>query len=110
MREIFHFWYEKGLIENKQMVLFFLAYIFHTQEIDRVKLKKMLVESKIDGGDIMPTLAQQLIKEGEKRGEKRGEVKEKRETARRMLFNNFSVEQVVTITGLTEKEVRALMN
>jgi predicted transposase/invertase (TIGR01784 family) len=108
--EIFHFWYDKGLIENKKMVLFFLTYIFHTQEIDRVKLKKMLVDSKIDGGDMMPTLAQQLIKEGEKRGEKRGEVKEKRETARRMLLNNFSVEQVVTITGLTEKEVKALMN
>ena len=118
VREIFHFWYERGLIENKQMVLFFLAYIFHTQEIDRVKLEKMLEESKINGGDIMPTLAQQLIKEGrkegikegEKRGEKRGEIKEKREIARRMLLNNFSVEQVVTITGLSEKEVKALIN
>jgi len=47
---------------------------------------------------------------GEKKGKKEGKKEEKIETAKRMLFNNFSVEQVVTITGLTEKEVKALMN
>jgi hypothetical protein len=49
-------------------------------------------------------------KVGIKEGEKRGEIKEKRETARRMLLNHFSIEQVVSITGLTEKEVKTLMN
>ena len=108
--EIFNFWYEKGLLENKEMVLFFLAYISHTQELDREQLKKMLVESKIDGGDMMPTLAQQLKNEGIKEGIKEGEKKEKLETARRMLMDNFSLEQVIKYTGLTEKEIKALMN
>lgn len=62
----------------------------------------MLDESKIDGGDLMQTLAQELKKEGKK--------EEKQETAKRMLLNNFSVEQVIAITGLTEKEVKALIN
>jgi len=46
----------------------------------------------------------------EKIGEERGKKEEKLETAKRMLLNNFSVEQVITATGLTEKEVKALMN
>ncbi len=116
--EIFHSWYKKGFLENKRMVLFFLAYISQTQEIGREQLKKMLAESKIDGGDMMQTLAQQLkregIREGEKKGKREGiregEKKGKRETARRMLLNNFPVEQVITITGLTEKEIKSLMN
>jgi predicted transposase/invertase (TIGR01784 family) len=62
----------------------------------------MLAESKVEGGDLMQTLAQQLKKEGIKEGIK--------ETAKRMLLNDFSVEQVITATGLTEKEVKALMN
>ena len=100
--DIFSFWSEKGFTRDKDSMMFFLAYISHTQKIDRNQLKKMLEESQIDGGEIMQTLAQQLKKEGKK--------EEKRETAKRMLLNNFPVEQVITITGLTEKEVKALMN
>ncbi len=70
----------------------------------------MLEESKIDGGEIMQTLAQQLKKEGKKEGIKEGIKEGKKETAKRMLLNDFSVEQVITATGLTEKEVKALMS
>jgi predicted transposase YdaD len=101
--EIFHFWHEKGFIEeNKEMVLFFMGYIFHTHKIKMVQLTKMLEESKIYGGVSMETLAQQLKKEGKKEALK--------ETAKRMLLNDFSLEQVITATGLTEKEVKELMN
>ena len=55
---------------------------------------------------MMKTLARELKKEGKKEGKK----EEKLETAKRMLLNDFSVEQVITATGLTEKEVKALMN
>jgi hypothetical protein len=34
-----------------------------TQDINRDQLKKMLDESNIDGGEIMPTLAQQMKEE-----------------------------------------------
>jgi predicted transposase/invertase (TIGR01784 family) len=104
--EIFHFWHEKEFIANREMVQFFLGYIFHTHKIKLVKLTKMLEESKIDGGEIMQTLAQQLKREGKREGKKEG-IKE---TAKRMLLNDFSVEQVITATGLTEKQVKALMN
>jgi predicted transposase/invertase (TIGR01784 family) len=105
--EIFHFWHEKGFIEeNKEMVLFFMGYIFHTHKIKLVQLTKMLDESKIYGGEIMDTLAQQLRKEGEKKGKKEA----LKETAKRMLLNDFSIEQVITATGLTEKEIKKMMN
>ncbi len=104
--EIFKFWYEKGFTGNKEMALFFMRYIAHTHKIKLVQLNQMLEESKIEGGDMMQTLAQQLKKEGKKEGIKEG-IKE---TAKRMLLNDFSVEQVMTATGLTEKEVKALMN
>lgn len=105
--EIFHFWHEKGFIEeNKEMVLFFMGYIFHTHKIKMVQLTKMLDESKIYGGEIMDTLAQQLRKEGEKKGKKEA----LKETAKRMLLNDYPLEEVINITGLTEKEVKKLMN
>ncbi|MEJ2629339.1 MAG: hypothetical protein P8078_12390 [bacterium] len=50
----------------------------------------------------MQTLAQQLKKEGKKEALK--------ETAKRMLLNDYPLEEVINITGLTEKEVKKLMN
>jgi len=61
--EIFKFWYDRGFLENMDLVLFCLEYVSQTQEISRDQLKKMLDESKIDGGEIMPTLAQQMKEE-----------------------------------------------
>jgi predicted transposase/invertase (TIGR01784 family) len=70
----------------------------------------MLDESKIDGGEIMQTLAQQLRNEGRKIGKNEGKEEEKLETARRMLYDDFSIESIIKYTGLTEKEIRSLMN
>jgi predicted transposase/invertase (TIGR01784 family) len=50
----------------------------------------------------MQTLAQQLKKEG---------IKEViKETAKRMLLDNISIEKVIKYTGLTEKEIKTLIN
>ena len=84
------------------MALFFMGYIAHTHKIKMVQLNQMLEESKIEGGDLMQTLAQQLKREGKKEGIK--------ETAKRMLLDNISIEKVIKYTGLTEKEVKALIN
>ena len=86
------FWHEKGFTGEK--------------DIDPEELKKILEDTKIRGGDFMPTLAQRLRDEGKEQWMK----EEKIETARRMLNDNVSIENVVKYTGLTEKEVRALMH
>jgi predicted transposase/invertase (TIGR01784 family) len=102
VKAIFKLWHEKGFISNKEKVIFFLIYVAYIRDIPLEQLGKTLEECKIEGGDMMQTLARQLKKEGKK--------EEKIETAKRMLLNEFSVEQVITVTGLTEKEVKALMN
>jgi predicted transposase/invertase (TIGR01784 family) len=112
--EIFNFWREKGFAGDTEKAIFFLSYISETRDISQEALKKALEASQIDGGDIMPTLAQRLRKEGEKIGEARGEArgikKERFEMARRLLMDDMSVENVMKYTGLTEAEVRSVMN
>ncbi len=49
-------------------------------------------------------------KRGEKRGEKIGERKEKFETARRMLSDDMPIERIIKYTGLTEEEIKGLVN
>ena len=61
--EIFRFWYDRGFLDNIDVVLYFLEYVSKTQDISRDQLKKMLDESKIDGGELMPTLEQQMREE-----------------------------------------------
>lgn len=95
--EIFQFWHERGFTQNKEIVLFFLAYISHTQSINQEQLIKMLEESKIDGGELMQTLAQQL------------KIEEKKETAKRMLDDGLSISTISKYTGLPVEEIEKLM-
>ena len=128
IREIFKFWHESGFVREKENILFFLAYLSETKDIDPGKLKEILEESKINGGDIMPTLAQRLRDEGKEKwmnigkekwmnegkekwmneGKEKWIKEEKHETARRMVHEDFTIEQIVKATGLSEEEVRKL--
>ena len=122
IREIFKFWHDSGFNRERENMLFFLAYLSETKDIDPGKLKKILEESKINGGDIMPTLAQRLRDEGKEKwmnvgkeigmieGKEKWMNEEKLETARRMLNEDFTIEQIVKLTGLTEEEIRRLLH
>jgi predicted transposase/invertase (TIGR01784 family) len=102
--EIFKFWHEKGFTDDVENVVFFLIYISDTRNISVDQLKKMLEESKIDGGEIMQTLGQRLRDEGKEKWIKEGKF----ETAKRMLNDGLPIESIVKYTGLTEKEIKAL--
>ncbi|MCU0289107.1 MAG: hypothetical protein MUF15_22280, partial [Acidobacteria bacterium] len=114
VREIFKFWHEKGFIREKDNILFFLAYLSETKDIDPEKLKKILEESKINGGDIMPTLAERLREEGRNEGKEKwmNEGKKKwiyegkLDTARRMLREDFTIKQIAKFTGLSEEQLK----
>jgi predicted transposase/invertase (TIGR01784 family) len=108
IEEIFGFWHEKGFTKDIEDIVFFLIYISETKNISRDRLKKMLEQSKIDGGEVMQTLADRLRSEGKKIGEERGEKREKIETARRMLIDGVSIENIIKYTGLKEKEIEKL--
>ncbi len=110
--EIFKFWYDRGFLENIDIVVYFLEYVSQTQDISRDQLKKMLDESKIDGGEIMPTLAQQMREEFldtmgpqlKDEGKKEG----KRETAKKMLKKGFDLDTIIDITGLEKTVIEKL--
>ena len=113
---IFNLWYEKGFIEEKNKVLSFLMYITEIRDIPLDKLQEKLRESKIEGGDLMPSLAQRLRAEGERIGVKKG-VKEGlqkgmqkgiKETAGRMLERGFDLDTISDITGLDKKEIKKM--
>jgi predicted transposase/invertase (TIGR01784 family) len=54
----------------------------------------------------MPSLAQRLIEQGIEKG-----LKQKaKETARQMLNDDFPIDSIVKYTGLSEKEIKELMN
>jgi predicted transposase/invertase (TIGR01784 family) len=81
-----------------------------TKDIEQKEVQEMLEKVRIEGGDIMPTLAQRLRDEGKHEGIKEGIKEEKLETARRMLHDDFPIESIIKYTGLTEKEIKALLN
>jgi predicted transposase/invertase (TIGR01784 family) len=96
--------YEKSYSkEDIRVLLKFIDWLIRLPE----GLNKQLSEKieKLEEDYKMP-----YVTSWERIAKKEGKKEEKLETAKRMLLNNFPVEQVVTITGLTEKEVKALMN
>jgi predicted transposase/invertase (TIGR01784 family) len=106
VKAIFKLWHEKGFVTDKDKVIFFLIYVAYIRDIPLEQLKKTLEECKIEGGDIMPSLAQRLIEQGVEQGT----VKKAKETARQMLNDDFPIESIIKYTGLTEKEIKELLN
>jgi predicted transposase YdaD len=122
--EIFKFWYDRGFLENIDIVVYFLEYVSQTQDISRDQLKKMLDESKIDGGEIMPTLAQQMKEEF--REELKEELKEEfmqtlgsqlkdegkkekaKETAKELIKRGVDMAIVEGATGLSREELEKM--
>jgi len=93
-----------------------VTYIVSTRDISQKNLEKMLEESKMSGGEIMPTLAQRWLEEGkelgiklgEKSGIARGQKQGKIETAKEALKQGIPIEMVAKITNLPIKEIKAL--
>jgi predicted transposase YdaD len=114
IKAIFELWHEKGFTDNKEMMIFFLTYVSYIRDVPLEQLKKTLEECHLEGGDIMPSLAQRLLEQGREQGIAQGRVQGEKETAkevaRRMLSDDFPIATIVKYTGLTEQEVKELMN
>jgi predicted transposase/invertase (TIGR01784 family) len=66
--------------------------------------------SEIDVGEIMETLGQRLREEGRREAEYKSWKKVLFEVAKRMLEDELPIESIAKYTGLTEKEIKALMS
>lgn len=86
-----------------------LRYLTGAMKTDDKKiLKKRLIESIKKDENIMPTIAEEWVKEGEVKGEIKGRVEGrvegKLETIGNMLAEEFSWDLITKLTGITEKE------
>jgi len=108
IEEIFRFWHEKGFTGDIEDIVFFLIYISETKNIGRDQLKKMLEKSKIDGGEIMQTLADRLRSEGIKEGKKIGVEETKLETTRKLIKRGVDMNIIAEATGFSKEEIEKL--
>jgi predicted transposase/invertase (TIGR01784 family) len=115
VREIFKFWREKGFTGtgNDEEIVFFLLYFSETHNIEPDKLKTMLEESKIEGGNIMNTLAKLFrdegievgIKEGIEIGIKEGKLEGKFEAIERMMRKGFDISTIEEIVDISREQI-----
>ena len=69
----------------------------------------MLEKSKIDGGEIMQTLADRLRSEGREEGRKEGKKEGKLETARKLIKRGVDMDIIVEATGFSRQEIEKLV-
>jgi len=58
---------------SKEERIILILYLFYTLDVDQDTMQRIVKE--LGGEELMPSLAEKLIKQGEERGEKRGEIK-----------------------------------
>lgn len=88
------------LEEGERFLISILMYIFSTTELESDLVIQKLSQISQKGGEIAMTTAMKLKEEGIKEG--------KIEDARKMLVKGYPVDDIVSITGLSRKEVEAL--
>ena len=107
IKKVFKFWHKKGFIKEFDQALFFLEFVYETQEVTEEGLKKMLEESDLEGGEIMQTLAQRLREDGAKAEKKKAE-EEMLNTARELIKNGVDINIVSRSTGLPLEKLEEL--
>jgi predicted transposase/invertase (TIGR01784 family) len=120
IKRLIEFWHEKDLVDDVDLIMSSLNYIVSTQDIAPDELIKILVESEIQGGEIMPSLAQRWIEQGIEQGIEEGiekgvlkgreeGIKEgKIETAKELIKNGVAFDIIARSTGLSKKEIEKL--
>ena len=108
IKKLIHFWHEKGLVEDIDLLLSSLNYIVSIKDVAPEELIKILKESEIQGGEIMPSLAQRWIEQGIEQGIEEGRVEGKIETARELIKNGVAVDVIARSTGLSKKELEKI--
>lgn len=114
IKKIFKFWHEKGFTKDKDKMLFFLLYISATKDMSQDTIKKIFEESKIEGGDLMPTLAQRWIEQGKQAGIQEGiQVGEKKGISKvvlNMYRKKVNIEEISDYTGLSKEEIEKIIS
>jgi predicted transposase/invertase (TIGR01784 family) len=107
-KELIRECYKQGYSKKEiQTLAKFIEWVIRLSKTLEKRLKEEI--KKIEEEFNMPYLAS-WERSAKREGKIEGKIEEKLETAKRMLLDNISIESVIKYTGLTEKEVKALMN
>jgi len=90
-----------SLSEEERIIL--ILYLFYTLDVDQDTMQKIVKE--LGGEEIMPSLAEKLIKQGEERGEIKGAIKGKQELLVKQLRRKFNLtsKEEKTICSVTDE-------
>ena len=116
IKELIDFWHRKGLTGDTDLLLSSLNYIVSIKDIKPDELIRILKESEIQGGEIMPSLAQrwldqgfeQGIEVGRLEGREEGEKKGRIETAKKLIKNEVSLDVISRATEIPKKELKKI--
>ena len=111
-KELIRQCYKHGYTREKtKIILNFFDWVIRLPDAfkDRIKeeIKKVEEEYKME---YVPIWLRDEREEGIKIGEEKGKEEKAKETAKRMLEDGLPIETISKYTGLTEKEVKALMS
>ncbi len=87
-----------NLPEEERIIL--ILYLFYTLDVDQDTMQRIVKE--LGGEELMPSLAEKLIKQGEERGEEKGKIEGKQELLIKFLRRKFN------ITPKEEKMIRSV--
>ncbi len=107
------------LVDKKQGYIYIKSFLWYTDaklsEERQVELERVLAKylSEEETGNIMRTIAQKYIEEGETRGiqigKAEGKAEQNIEVAKNMFSNNYSIPEISRITGLSIQEINNLL-
>jgi len=97
--------------EDTKMVMNFFDWVIRLPEAFKYRIKEVIrkIEEEFKM-EYIPIWLRDERREGKIEGKKEGIEQKAKETAKQMLLDNIPIEKVVKYTGLTEKEVKALMH
>lgn len=90
--------------EGRNFYITILKYLFNASNLEEEYITKSFHKISNVGGNIAMTTAERLIEKGMEKGME----KTKKDTALRMIRQNFNNEMIEKITGLSQEEIEKL--
>ena len=96
--------------ESTDLIQSTIKYILSTRnDISTEEMVRIAETVSEDGGEIIMTVAEELIQKGLQAGRLEGELKKAKDTATKAIIKGYDIEDIIDLTGLTRKEIEELI-
>ncbi len=97
-----------GLLRDVIKIEMLLVYVSQTHKEHKQEIIEIINEIDKEGGLKMLTFAEYFTEQGIEKGIEKGAYLEKMDTAKKMLFKNYSLKEIIDLTGLSETDILKL--